>query len=208
MHLDLDDILGMDSGYRRHFMNTLPGPRGVHLLGTKGHRGVENVAVFSSVVHIGATPPLLGFILRPLTVPRHTYHHMLANGHFTLNTIHPEFLRQAHQTSANYPLEVSEFAETGLTPFYTDRLKAPYVAESKVKIGLELAEQHEIKSNGTLFLVGKVLEVLLEDDAVGESGHVDHARLQPVTVAGLDTYFEIGPGQRLPYARKDNVLMV
>jgi flavin reductase (DIM6/NTAB) family NADH-FMN oxidoreductase RutF len=201
MHFLLDDILAQDAMYRRHFMNTLPGPRGVHLLGTKGYRGVENVAVFSSVVHIGATPPLLGFIMRPLTVPRQTYHHLLANRHFTLNTIHPEFLEQAHQTSANYPLEVSEFAATGLTPYYTDHCKAPYVQESKVKIGLTFVEQHEIKGNGTFFLVGKVIEVIVEDDAVLDSGHVDHARLQPVTVAGLDTYYEIGKEHRLAYAR-------
>ncbi len=201
MHLLLDDILAQDAMYRRHFMNTLPGPRGVHLLGTKGHRGLENVAVFSSVVHIGATPPLLGFIMRPLTVPRQTYHHMLATGDFTLNTIHADFLEQAHQTSANYPLGVSEFSATGLTPFYTEHCKAPYAEESKVKIGLTLAEQHEIKSNGTLFLVGKVIEVIVEDEAVLDSGHVDHARLRPVTVAGLDTYYEIGKEHRLDYAR-------
>lgn len=182
-------------------MNTLPGPRGVHLLGTKGYRGIENVAVFSSVVHIGATPPLLGFIMRPLTVPRQTYHHILANRDFTLNTIHPEFLEQAHQTSANYPLGESEFAATGLTPYYTENCKAPYVKESHIKIGLTLAEQHEIKSNGTLFIVGKVIEVIVDEDAVLDSGHVDHAHLNPVTVAGLETYYEIGEGTRLPYAR-------
>ena len=201
MHLLLDDILALDSMYRRHFMNTLPGPRGVHLLGTKGYRGVENVAVFSSVVHIGATPPLLGFLMRPLTVPRQTYHNILANRDFTLNTIHPDFLEPAHQTSANYPLGVSEFAATGLTPFYTENCKAPYVKESRVKIGLAFAEQHEIQSNGTLFIVGKVKEVIVEENAVLESGHVDHAQLDPVTVAGLDLYYQMGEGKQLPYAR-------
>jgi len=76
MHLSLADIMDMESMYRRNLMNTLPGPRGVHLLGTKGHNGVENLGVFSSVVHIGANPPMLGFIMRPLTVPRQTYHHI------------------------------------------------------------------------------------------------------------------------------------
>ena len=202
MHLSLDDILALEPMYRRHFMNSLPGPRGVHLVGTKGYRGTENLGVFSSVVHISASsPPLLGFIMRPLTVPRHTYHHLKATGWFTLNTLHPEFLEEAHQTSANYPYEQSEFAATGLTPTYSEDCPAPYVAEARVRIGLSFEEEHKISGIETYFVVGRVREVFLPDEAVAPTGHVDHALLETMTVAGLDTYFRVGEGRRLPYAR-------
>ncbi len=201
MTISLADILAFPSMYRRHFMNTLPGPRGVHLIGTKGYRGTENLGVFSSIVHIGATPPLLGFIMRPLTVPRQTYHHILAEKYFTLNTIHPAILKAAHQTSANYPLGESEFAATGLTPQYTETHGAPYVQESHVKLGLEYVEDYQIKANGTLFVVGKVIEIILPDEAVAETGHVDHNLLETMTVAGLDTYYRPGEGERFGYAR-------
>ncbi|MEM7571279.1 MAG: flavin reductase [Bacteroidota bacterium] len=201
MQFSLADILAQDSMYRRHFMNTLPGPRGVHLIGTKGHRGTENLGVFSSVVHLGASPPLLGFIMRPLTVPRQTYHHLKATGYFTLNTIVPEILSAAHQSSANYPLEESEFAATGLTPWYSDNCPAPYVAESPIKIGLKLQEEHPIQANGTIFIVGAVQEVIIPEGVVADSGHLDHERLQTMVVAGLDTYYQAQAAQRLPYAR-------
>lgn len=201
MHLLLDDILALDSMYRRHFMNTLPGPRGVHLLGTKGHRGIENLGVFSSIVHLGASPPLLGFIMRPLTVPRQTYHHIKATGYFTLNTLGPDFLEQAHQTSANYALQDSEFAATGLTPFYSDHCPAPYVAESPIKIGLQWQEEHPIQANGTLFVVGAVQEVILPDGVVAASGHLLHEALNTLAVAGLDTYYQVHQEKRLGYAR-------
>lgn len=202
MHLQLSDILAQDSMYRRHFMNSLPGPRGVHLVGTKGYKGTENLGVFSSFVHISASsPPLLGFIMRPLTVPRHTYHHIKANKWFTINTLHPDFLEKAHQTSANYPYKESEFAATGLTPEYSDLCKAPYVAESQVKVGLTFEEEHKISGIETFFIVGRVQEIFLPDDAVAATGHVDHELLQTMSVAGLDHYHEVGKGKRMPYAR-------
>lgn len=201
MHLTSADFPGMERFFRRNFFNTLPGPRGLHLLGTKGHRGTENLGLFSSVVHIGATPPHLGFIMRPLTVPRQTYHHMKAQGHFTLNTVDERILPAAHQSSANYSIDESEFQAVGLTPFYSDGLKAPYVKESSIKIGLELVEEHPIQANGTLFLVGKIIEVILPEGVVADSGHVDHDQLDTLTVAGLDTYYKTEQVARLDYAR-------
>jgi flavin reductase (DIM6/NTAB) family NADH-FMN oxidoreductase RutF len=139
--------------------------------------------------------------MRPLTVPRHTYHHIKANKWFTINTLHPDFLEQAHQTSANYPLEESEFAATGLTPEYSQRCKAPYVAESKIRIGLTFEEEHKISGIETYFIVGRVQEIFLPDEAVMETGHVNHELLQTMSVAGLDTYHEAGKARQMPYAR-------
>ncbi|MEL6391552.1 MAG: flavin reductase [Bacteroidota bacterium] len=201
MHLSLADIMEMESMYRRNLMNTLPGPRGVHLLGTKGHNGVENLGVFSSVVHIGANPPMLGFIMRPLTVPRQTYHHIQASGFFTLNTIQDDILEPAHQTSAKYKMEESEFEATGLTPFYGKHCQAPYVKESQIKIGLRLEEEHRIKSNDTLFLVGAVVEVIIDEAVVQASGHVDHKLTRAMAVSGLDSYYDLGRETRLPFPR-------
>ena len=201
MHLTLDDILAQDPMYRRHFMNTLPGPRGVHLIGTKGHRGSENLGVFSSVVHLQASPPMLGFVLRPLTVPRETYHNILATGHYTMNTLQTGWLEAAHQASANYPVGTSEFSVTGLEPYYSEQLKAPYVANSPVKIGLEYVETHAIHG-GTQFVVGRVIEVILAHEAIiADTGHIDHLALESLSVVGLDTYYTPKSKQQLPYAR-------
>ncbi|MBB4080873.1 flavin reductase (DIM6/NTAB) family NADH-FMN oxidoreductase RutF [Lewinella aquimaris] len=201
MHITPESLSSRDRNFRRNFYNTLPGPRGVHLIGTKGHRGTENLGVFSSVVHLGASPALLGFHLRPLTVPRHTYHHLKAQGWFTLNTLHPEFLEAAHRTSANFPLGESEFAATSLTPLYSENCPAPYVQESRVRIGLTFEEEHHIAANDTLFIVGRVREIFVPDEAVEESGHVNHALLQTLAVTGLDTYHRTTGAERLPYAR-------
>ena len=184
-----------------HLMNTISGIKGAHLLGTLSHKGIPNLGVFSSIVHLGANPPLLGFIMRPLTVPRHTYHNIKAKGYFTLNSIHPSFLAQAHQCSANYPVEESEFEQVGLTPFNTETHPAPYVKESPIKLGLEWVEEHPIQANGTLFIVGKIVEILFPEAAMAPSGHILHDQLETVAVSGLDTYYKVGDRQQLAYAR-------
>jgi flavin reductase (DIM6/NTAB) family NADH-FMN oxidoreductase RutF len=200
-HLLLADIMAMDRFPRMHLMNTISGIKGAHLLGTLGHRGAPNLGVFSSIVHVGANPPHLGFIMRPLSVPRDTYHNIKANGFFTLNSVQSSFLEKAHQTSANYQTGVSEFDEVGLTPFYTTTQAAPYVAESPIKIGLEWVEEHPIKANGTIFIVGKVVEVLFPETAMAPTGHILHEQLNTMAVSGLETYYEVGEKKHLSYAR-------
>lgn len=201
MKISLEDILAQDAHYRRAFMNTLPGPRTAHLIGTKGHKGNENLGVFNTVVHLQAAPPMMGFVLRPLTVPRETFHNILASRHYTINTVHGGWLDKAHQCSANYPVGISEFEAVGLTPRYTEEIKAPYVAESPVQIGLEYVEHHQL-AGGTTFVIGKVLEVIInESEAIAPSGHINHELLATMTVAGLDRYYQPKSEIQKEYAR-------
>ncbi len=199
--ITLEEILSADRFYRMHLINTVAGLRSALLVGTMGHRGAANLGVFNSVTHLGATPPLLGFVLRPLTVPRHTYHNIKAKGYFTLNHIHPEILERAHQSSANYDERTSEFSAVGLTPQFSERHPAPYVAESRVKMGLEFVEEHPIQANGALFIVGKIVEILLPEDMPAEDGHVYPEQSESLAVLGLDTYYRGQRDTQLGYAR-------
>ena len=200
-NFSLNDILAMERSYRRDFMTTISGFRSCQLLGTVSYKGIPNLGLFNSVTHIGATPPLLGFVMRPLTVPRQTYHNIKAKGYFTLNQVTESIYQQAHQASAKYGPEESEFEAVGLHEQYTDTHPAPYVQESPIKLGLQLEEEHPIKANGTIFIVGKVVEVLIEDRLIAEDGHIKLEYGEVVSVAGLDSYFAPKLLSRLRYAR-------
>lgn len=197
----LEDIMEMERFFRRDFLNTVSGYRSCQLIGTQSHRQIPNLGLFNSVAHIGANPPLLGFVLRPLTVPRHTYHNIKAQGCFTLNQVAQSFYEKAHQASAKYAEEVSEFEAVGLQPQYSDAHSAPYVLESPIKLGLELEEEHHIQANGTLFIVGKVVEILIDSRLLAEDGHVLLEKGKIVSVAGLDSYYAPKLLSRLSYAR-------
>jgi len=196
-----EDILTMDTSNRRNFGNTLSGIKNVQLLGTQSLDLLPNLGLFSSVVHIGANPACLGFIMRPLTVARQTYQNIKSTGYYTLNQVHRGILEQAHQASAKYPDGISEFEETGLTPQYSSNVSAPYVAEAFIKIGLEFTEEHHIKTNDSWLIVGRIIEVILPEDSIGPEGHLDTAAWDGIGVSGLDTYYDLKKITRFPFAR-------
>ena len=70
-HFQKEDLEGFSKIYRLNLINSVTGYKSAHLVGTVSAEGTKNLAVFSSVVHLGSDPALIGFILRPTTVPRH-----------------------------------------------------------------------------------------------------------------------------------------
>jgi flavin reductase (DIM6/NTAB) family NADH-FMN oxidoreductase RutF len=196
-----ENILAFEKLYRTNLFNSLSGFKSANLIGTISKEGKTNLAIFSSVIHVGANPPLMGLLMRPVSVERHTYHNIKGTCFFTINQIHKDIFKQAHQTSARYDKDVSEFDACGLTPEFTEIVKAPYVKESKIKIGLKFLEEHEIKSNGTIFIVGEIIEVIFPDEVIAKTGYVDIEKAETIVISGLDSYHETKRIARLSYAK-------
>ncbi len=199
--ISLEEIMGMERFYRQAFINTISGFKSANLIGTINNEGVTNLAIFNSVIHIGANPPYLGLILRPASVERHTYDNIKTTRHYSINHVHHDFVKEAHQTSAKYPADVSEFEACGFTPMYSNTLRTPYVQESSVKIGMEFLEEYPIQLNGTILIIGKIMEIILSESVLLESGHINLDDAGSVAVGGLDTYYSTELLSRLSYAR-------
>lgn len=206
MNLSRQDIQTMDQRERARLINSLSGFKSANLIGTCDKQGLENLAVVSSVVHLGSNPPLFGFIVRPAESRRHTLENILETQHFTINSIGADFVQKAHQTSARYPKTASEFKAVGLTPYYDDMFPAPFVLESSLKIGLVLKEQISIESNQTQMLIGEVITIQAPKRAVMPDGYLDLEALDLVTISGLDSYHVTQRLHRLSYAKPDKSL--
>ncbi len=206
MNLSRQDIQTMDQRERARLINSLSGFKSANLIGTCDKQGLENLAVVSSVVHLGSNPPLFGFIVRPAESRRHTLENILETRHFTINSIGADFVQKAHQTSARYPKSASEFKAVGLTPYYDDMFPAPFVLESSLKIGLVLKEQISIESNQTQMLIGEVITIQAPKRAVTPDGSLDLEALDLVTISGLDSYHVTQRLHRLSYAKPDKSL--
>ena len=183
-----EDIKGFDKIYRINLMNSLSGYKSANLIGSISNSCEENVAVFSSVIHLGSNPPLLGFVLRPNTVPRNTYENIKETGFYTINHINEAFIESAHHTSAKYPKDVSEFEITGLTPVYKNEFKAPFVNESSVQIGLKYVEEYHIKANNTILVVGEIQCFYVNDDMLETDGFLNLSKAKTATINGFDAY--------------------
>ncbi len=193
------DFAKWERYYRAAFFNSLGGFKSLNLLASQNIAGQHNLGLFFSVSHIGANEALLGLIFRPHTVPRHSLENLRA-GYATLNAVHPDILAQAHQASANYSVEDSEFEATGLSPEFRD-FPAPFVAESKIKMGIKYREEHLIKANQTILVVASIEKVILEKGLILEDGLIDHSLANSVAVNGLDSYYTTQRLKRFSYPR-------
>lgn len=181
-----------------NILNCLHGYKSPLLIGTKGE--VENLAIFSNVFHLGASPHLIGMISRPDSVNRDTLKNIKSTKFFTINFIDEENLRNSHQTSARYC--ESEFKKCDFTALYSDDCKAPYVKESKLRLGLDLKEIIDISINNTHLIIGEVFEVFSKVNIE----NLDLSRVSNIAVNGLDRYFKTSPHVRLSYAKTDSEL--
>lgn len=195
----------MESKARAAFMNSLSGFKSASLIGTTDSQGNTNLAIFSSVVHLGSSPALIGFINRPDSTSRHTLDNIIETNCFTINHINSAIYRKAHQTAARYPKSISEFDATGLTTEFRSLIKAPYVKESNIKYGLEFVEKHELKINGTLLIIGKVVEIIIPENCLMPQGGIDIEKADTVTISGLDAYYSTHLLSRLSYAKPDKM---
>lgn len=202
------DFEKLEKQKRTNLINCLSGFRAANLIGTINNNQKSNLAIFNSVNHIGANPPLMGFIQRPASVERHTYENIKNTGSFTINHVNENIYKQAHQTAARFEENESEFEKTGLTEYYSNIIKAPYVAESLVKIGLMFEEEVLIKSNNTILVIGRVVELIINEEFLTEDYLLDLSKTKSVAVQGLETYYKAEKLETLAYAKPNlNILL-
>ena len=205
MKYNKQDIAELDRISKLKIINSVTGIKPANLIGTISNKGVTNLAIFSSVVHLGSNPPLLGFITRPETKEvGHTIQNIRENGEYTINHIHPEFIKKAHYTSAKFNVNISEFDRCGLTEEYVEDFKVPFVKESNFKMGLRFKETIPIPLNGTTLVIGEI-EYLLFPESAMKDGEVNLKQTNSVGLSGLNSYYELKKIATYPYARVQEV---
>lgn len=205
MHYSKQDIADLDSITRLKIINSVTGIKPANLIGTIDKDGNTNLAVFSSLVHLGSNPALLGFISRPQTEEvGHTLENIKENGLYTINHIHPEFIEQAHYTSAKFDKNISEFARCGFTEAYENGFIAPFVKESYLKMGMRFKEAIAIPLNGTMLIIGEIHHLILPETGMND-GDIDLEQTKSVGISGLNSYYEVKKIAKYPYVRVNEV---
>ncbi len=187
--------------YRIKLINSLSGPKSAIIVGTKNREGLENGAIFSSIFHLGASPALMGLVVRPNVSPRHTLENIVEVGEFTLNHIPYDKIEKGHQTSARYPRETSEFRASGLEVEYLGDSELPFLKDSPVKWLMKFVRKIDIPENGTHILIASVEKIFIREDILREDGQLDFHFVDSAVAVGLDEYFRLGESQGFKYAK-------
>jgi flavin reductase (DIM6/NTAB) family NADH-FMN oxidoreductase RutF len=201
MLINKNEIEQYEQRYRTAFINSLSGFRQAVLVGSKSADHHSNLAIFNSLIHLGANPAILGLISRPGTVQRDTLQNIIETKEYTLNFVRAEHYKKAHQTSARYDARISEFDKVVFNEFYIPGCLAPFVDGAVVKIAMKFEESIPITLNGTVLIIGSVMQVELESTLIGQDGFVNLSASDILISQGLDAYFVTKEIGRLPYAK-------
>lgn len=191
------DIQQLNHLYKINLINSCSGYKSANLIGSISQDGKENVAVFSSVTHIGSSPAMLGFFLRPTTVIRNTYENLKETGFYTINHVHKNIILDAHHTSAKYDSAISEFDVTNLEPEYKPEFSAPFVKNAPIQLAMQFVEEYDIKANKTILVIGKVVGLYVNDYLIEKDGFINLSKAEVAAINGLDGYAI--PEQRIRY---------
>ncbi len=168
---------------------------------------MDNVAVFSSVTHLGSNPALFSFVQRPLGHGAgHTYENLKETGHITLNHLNMDLVKKAHQSSAKYESEVSEFEELHIEKLVRDGFKAPFVKEAIIQVGARYENEYYLKENKCILVICRITDIYMNDGLQLEDGFVNLEKAGTVTINGLDGYATGQLNERWSYAQVDEEL--
>jgi flavin reductase (DIM6/NTAB) family NADH-FMN oxidoreductase RutF len=201
--IDKKSLEQFESRYRATLINSLAGVKQAILIATKSKDGFCNLAIFNSLIHVGANPPLWGVICRPDTVKRDTLENILETKQYTINYVNVRDFEKAHQTSAKYDRAISEFKACGFTEKYRTGFEVPFVAEAPIQIAMKLEQKMDITINNTILIIGSIEHIEIDEKLISSDGFVNLEKANTLACAGLDAYYQTHLIGRLNYARPD-----
>jgi flavin reductase (DIM6/NTAB) family NADH-FMN oxidoreductase RutF len=176
-HLTTDyeaiDPTRFDYGQRYKLFTGSVIPRPIALVTTRHSLGHINAAPFSQFIIVAVEPGLLGFSVGARTqVEKDTLRNIRAHPQFVINTVSEQLAAETQLCAEEFPPEVSEVDEAGLTLIPSELVTVDRIAESKIQFECRL---HSITPFGASHLVvGEVLRMHALKGLVSDS-KVDHA---------------------------------
>lgn len=172
-------------------------PRPIAFVSTKSKDGIDNLAPFSFFNGVCSNPPTISFC--PVRKGadgeiKDTLKNIQDTGVFALNIVSESFATEMVSTATEFPPEVSEFEESGLSPIPCQNIDVMRVGESKITFECELNQIIEIGdgSPGSGFLVLGTIVLFHVSDDLYENGRIDLEKLQPIgRLAGAKGYCRI-----------------
>lgn len=193
MKIDPKDL---DHVNRYSLMLGFLSPRPIAWVSTISKEGRFNVAPFSSYMGVCSNPVMVGFqAVRRRGQKKDTVRNIEATKEFVVNVVTESLVKCMIRTGADYPPDVDEFVEAGLTPAASDKVRPPRVHESPINMEckmvkiLEFGEMPYMSS----FVIGEVVQIHIADELYKE-GKIDSTHLHLVGRLWGDFYCRVNEG--------------
>lgn len=147
-------------------------PRPTVVITTISRGGISNAAPFSFNSPMASRPtPLYGFCCEK---SHDTWRNILLNGEFVVNLVGADFGPLMEKMERNYPYEVSEIAECGLTEERSVEVKPPRIGEAYGWIECRMKEHLDL-SERSVWIVGEAMRADVKGEYFDGALKVDMA---------------------------------
>lgn len=179
---------GLDAKALYRLMISIVVPRPIAWTSTISAAGVLNAAPFSYFQALSSKPPMVMISVgrRRGGEAKDTRSNIEATREFVVNLVSEGTGVRMVRTSVDYPPEVSEFAEAGLTPVPSTKVRPPRIGESAVSLECRLDRVLDVGASGVC--IGEVLAFHIRDDVLAADGTVDPWKLRPLARLGGASY--------------------
>jgi flavin reductase (DIM6/NTAB) family NADH-FMN oxidoreductase RutF len=158
-------------------------PRPIAWVVTQDPEGRLNAAPYSFFNVFGQEPPLavIGIGGRRPGDAKDTGNNIRRTGQFVINLVSEEVAPAMNVTAIDFPPEVDELAEAGLTTIPSVHVKPPRIAQSPVSLECERYALMDLANDRTLVL-GRILAMHVKDEAVMDAAkcYIDTPKLNLV----------------------------
>ncbi|MFC2018892.1 flavin reductase family protein [Chloroflexota bacterium] len=191
----------LDRGALYQLMSKTVAPTPVGFISTVGRDGVYNAAAFTFMGMVGLKPPILYVSISVFGrasgerqgQQKDTRRNIEFAHDFVVNVVDGSLIEPAARASADYPSEVDEIKEVGLTAIPGEMVKSPRIAEAKVSMECRLRHVAELVEEQALrsVIFGEVVLVHIKDEVLTD-GQLDPHLLKPVGRLGHEIYCHTG----------------
>ncbi len=180
-------------------------PRPIAFVSTISKSGIHNLAAYSFFNGVTSNPPSICFAPTRKSSDgskKDTLVNIEETGEFVVNIVTENIVQPMNETAPEFPPEVSEFEEVGLTPVASQIVKAPRVKESPINMECKLLQVVEVgpaEPGGGFLVIGEIVLFHIQDNLL-ENGRIDTGLLNPVGRLAGTEYTTLG--KRFSLSRK------
>jgi flavin reductase (DIM6/NTAB) family NADH-FMN oxidoreductase RutF len=172
-------------------------PRPIAWVSTLAEDGTRNLAPFSFFNAVSGRPPVVMFSVSPRSArlgggEKDTLRNVRATREAVIHLVPQSLTEAMNRTSGEWPPDVDEFVEAGLTPLPSIDVRPPRIAAAPIALETKLHQLVPVEDSGNVMVLCRVVRYHVRADLLRASGLVDASLLAPITRLGGREYAHLG----------------
>jgi flavin reductase (DIM6/NTAB) family NADH-FMN oxidoreductase RutF len=182
--------LGAEQAYR--LITGIVVPRPIAWVTTLSGTGVVNLAPFSAFTFVSPKPPMLAISVgHKARVYKDTARNILLNEEYVVHIADTTLMAKVHQSSTEYPPDVSEVEVLKLETLPSERIAVPRLEAAPIAMECRFRQCLEFGETRSRLIVGEVLVFHIREGLLN-GGKIETEALDPIARIGGPRYARLG----------------